>query len=838
MKTPTMHRWLVLLALVFVLPSLACQFSLIDWPAFEWPSAWGSNPTPIDTTGTSPQPNPTALAQVKFTVRLPAPIPAGDELYLTVLDEVTGLPFNPQLYKMTPLDAQTYSVDMGFPLGSIVKYRYLRKGPGLAQEATTWGELVRYRLYHAGAPGEVQDFLAAWNDQPYTGTETGRIRGVITNAQNGQPIPNIMVSIAGVSTLSDSLGQYVLDGIQPGTHLLMAYALDGAFKPFQQGATAQGGAATPAPLALQAAPTVQVTFNLKVPTDTAGGAPIRLAGNLLQLGNTYADLGGGSSTVASRMPALTPVQGSATSFSFTLRLPVGADIRYKYTLGDGIWNAEHDLNGKFVLRQLIVPDSDTVISDTVTTWQAGPSAPIIFNVTVPANTPVGDTISIQFSPFGWTEPIPMWPLGNNRWTYRLSSPLYMLGSFGYRYCRNDQCTAAGDLQTAAANQSRRVSTSLTTENRQDTVRAWSWLPESDPATVTALPIRPRTAGFWTGVEFSSEYHPSWQAYYPATFTGLQSINTSIVVLTPTWTARTNNQSLNFAPIPGRNPLWADNAQITQLARATNLNVALYPMPALRPTASEFWLTAPRNSSWWEDWFSRYRAFALYHADLATQAGARVLILGGESIAPSLPGGLLANGQPSDVPADAESRWRNLIVEVRARFNGQLLWAHPYRTTLGTAPAFIDQFDGIYLLWSAPLAANGQNLDAYLAEANRRMDEEVFPFVSAVRKPVVIAVDYPSARGAAQGCIQAGGSCLDSTLLNPTNPDIPAVPIDLKGQADLYQAMLIAVEQHSWVSGFIARGYYPPVSLTDKSSSVRGKPAADLLWYWYPRFLGR
>lgn len=828
MKRQTIHRWLAMLTLVFALPSLACQFSLIDWSFFN-----PSTPAP----GAGPTPVPTAMVQVKFKVSLPAPIVPGEELFLTVLDEVTGLPFNPQLYKMTPLDAQTYTVDMGFPLGSVVKYRYLRKGTGLAQETTTWGELVRYRLHYAGSPGEVNDFLASWSDQAFSGTATGRIRGVITNAENGQPIPSIMVSIAGVSTLTDSLGQYVLDGIIPGTHLLMAYALDGTYKPFQQGAAIMAGAATPAPIALQPAKLVQVTFNLTAPADTVAGAPVRLAGSLLQLGNTYADLGGGSSTVASRMPTLTPGSSSGR-YSITLRLPAGADIRYKYTLGDGIWNAEHDSNGKFALRQLIVPETDTVVNDSVISWQAGPSAPIIFNVTVPSNTPVGDTISIQFSPFGWTEPIPMWPLGNNRWVYRLSSPLYMLGSFGYRYCRNDQCASAGDIETASANQSRRVSTSLTTENRQDTVRAWSWLPESEPATVIAIPIRPRAAGFWTGIEFAADYHPSWQSYYPYAFNNLQSLNSSVVVLTPTWTAKTNNQTLTFVPTPGMDALWADNVQIIQLARAANLNVALYPTPALQPEGPDFWLAAPRTSAWWDDWFTRYRAFALYHADLAAQTGAQVLILGGDNVGPALPGGVLINGQPSGVPADAETRWRSLITEVRSRFNGQLLWAHPYRNTLDPAPAFIDQFDAFYLLWSVPLAGNGQNLDAMTAEASRRMDEELLPFLTAARKPVVIAIDYPSARGAALGCVQAGGACIDWKMLNPTNPDIPSVAIDLKGQADLYQAMLTAVEQRDWVSGFVSRGYYPPVTLTDKSSSVRGKPTADLLWYWYPRFLGR
>ena len=74
-------------------------------------------------------------------------------------------------------------------------------------------------------------------------------------------------------------------------------------------------------------------------------------------------------------------------------------------------------------------------------------------------------------------------------------------------------------------------------------------------------------------------------------------------------------------------------------------------------------------------------------------------------------------------------------------------------------------------------------------------------------------------------------------LNPPNPDVITVNQDLGLQADIYEALLNAINERPWVGGFISRGYYPPTILQDKSASVHGKPAADLLWYWYPRFLG-
>ena len=106
---------------------------------------------------------------------------------------------------------------------------------------------------------------------------------------------------------------------------------------------------------------VTVNFTLSLPSDTIQNTPIRLAGNLYQLGNTFGDLEGGLSTVATRMPVFS-LQPDG-SFALSMMLPVGADIRYKYTLGDGFWNAEHNTDGSFVLRQLIVPASSIAGSD-------------------------------------------------------------------------------------------------------------------------------------------------------------------------------------------------------------------------------------------------------------------------------------------------------------------------------------------------------------------------------------------------------------------------------------------------------------------------------------------
>jgi hypothetical protein len=594
---------------------------------------------------------------------------------------------------------------------------------------------------------------------------------------------------------------------------------------FQQGARIEADRRTPVNVSLAAAAPVNVVFAVSVPQNTVPGAPLRMAGNLLQFGNAFADLDGGLSAAASRMPVLSPLPDGR--YTLSLSLPAGTDIRYKYTLGDGFWNAEHHPDGSFVVRQLIIPSGQTtlLVEDTVETWQAGNSAPILFEVGVPDDTPVGDIISIQFNPYGWTEPIPMWSLGGNRWFYKLFSPLNMLGSFEYRYCRNDQCGVADDLQTSVGRHGRPVATSLTSQDLRDEVADWAWLG-APPAQLVGAPVTPRTTGFWAGVEFLPAYEPAWQPWMTPALQNVAGIGANWVVLTPSWTVG-RTSPLMFSPVPGRDPLWSEAGETISRARAANLSVALFPQANLPGESASWWAEAARTPAWWEAWFARYQAFGLYHADLAARSGAQALILGGDWLTPALPGGLLPDGSASNVPADAEARWRSLLDDVRRRFGGQLFWALSYTGGTPSTPVFLDSLDGIYLLWDAPLGGSLAVADMQ-AEAGRLMDAGLMPLLAVLQKPVVIAVAYPSADGAAQAAVPA------SVLFQPGSTQ---AAVNLQLQVDIYQALFGALNTRPWISGIVSRGYYPPAALQDASASIHGKPAADLVWYWYPRLLG-
>ncbi|GAB4537835.1 MAG: hypothetical protein Fur002_00280 [Anaerolineales bacterium] len=801
MTSPILRRMGVAIA-ALALAVQACSLSLFQNP-FNGAAATAA-PTSV----------PLPAAQATFVVVLPEPLAANETLSLVILDEVTGLDLNETQYPMSPRDTLTYTATLTLTDHSIVKYRYLRSGATQTLEDSSAGDAIRYRMARVDGAMEINDILADWSDKHYA-RPTGSILGRVLDVQSGAALPNMLVSVGGVQAITDSMGRFELTHLPVGAHHLLAYSLDGSYQSLQQVALVAENNETPVELRLQPAPLVQVTFIASAPSSTTPGAPLRIAGNLLQFGNAFANLQGGVSVSADRMPVMS-LQADGR-YAATLSLPAGAYLQYKYTLGDGFWNAEHERDGGWALREFFVPSQDAVVEDAIVTWAAGDSAPILFEANVPAYTPPGDIIYIQFNAFGWMEPLPMWPLGNNAWAYKLYSPLNMLGSFHYRYCRNGQCGAADDAETAgAAASGRKVITSFTAQDLKDVVSAWAWYDQPSDVTIVGATVNSRAGGFMAGVEFQPNYRPNWSYFAPQALVNTQALGANAVILTPTWTYK-NSSPLNFSVEPGQDPLWTDTAMMISQARALGLNAALFPAPNFPSTAEDFWQTAPQDAQWQEAWFKTYRAFAVNYADLAAQSGAYALILGGEWVAPALPGGAASN-----LSGDVEAQWASIISDVRARFKGQVWWALPYsKASVGAPLNFLQNVDGIYLLWSAPLAADSTSTKVdYANAAGVILDNEISPLVSLLKKPLTLAVSYPSASGAASGSV-----------------NLASANLNLQTQADIYEALLTAVNERAWVSGFVSRGYYLPAALRDTSASVRGKPAADLLWYWFPRLTG-
>ncbi|MBI9049549.1 MAG: hypothetical protein JEZ00_09020 [Anaerolineaceae bacterium] len=737
-------------------------------------------------------------AEVVFKVWVPENTPVDAVINLDILDEVTGLAIYPIRYTLSQSNGFLYEVHVPVNIGSMLKYRYSKLNGVSINENTSAGNSVRYRMVSINGPAIVEDVIYAWGDLPLT-KPTGRIQGRILDETSNTGIGNIMVTAGGITTFTSSEGDYILEGLPIGTHNLVAYSIDGKYTLYQQGAMVAENATTPANIKIRPADLVTVTFITNTPADASGGLPIRMVGNLYQLGNTYSDVSAGFSTLDNRSPIMTVREDG--SYAYSIKLPIGFDLRYKYSLGDGFWNAEHHSNGNFRLRQLIVPASDVVITDVIDTWSINKATPFVFRVTVPENTPAGDSVSIQLNPFDWTPPLEMWSLGNHQYIYVLYSPYQLLGDIAYRYCRNDQCNKSSAILVDKSVDSMVINAATEQRDITDVISSWSNFVTLESPAIVAVDISPKVHGFITGFELTADYSPNYQAHYTDAISSMYQSQSNLIMISPTWSVTHSSPPL-FEPKPGHDMLKSDFEQIAQWVNDTSMPIAIYPQlntSTMRISMDEWWLEAERSDGWWQSWFDRYRSYLMNYAVLANQVQAEAFVLNDGNIDPGLPSGLLPDATPSGVPGDAFSRWQRIIEDIRSVYAGDIYWAVYEDTNLENLSEIISLVDKVYYaeLDTALISTENPSEDmaAYF--------DEIHLVYNNHSKPVIIGITFQE-------------------NLSPEK------------QASLYQLVFEEINAQSWIGGVISSNFDPTIRLQDQSNSVFGKPAMEIIKYWYPK----
>ena len=153
-----------MLGLCLIFLSSACS-SIVD-------TANGPTPVPVSS------PTPLPAAEVIFNVLPPEGTSNRADLALVLLDEVTSLIHNTTIIPMKRLADGRWQVRLTPPVGSLLRYRYIRNKPSLAHEVTTSGSSILYRVAQIPGPTQIDDIIASWSDVSYQG-QVGRITGQI-----------------------------------------------------------------------------------------------------------------------------------------------------------------------------------------------------------------------------------------------------------------------------------------------------------------------------------------------------------------------------------------------------------------------------------------------------------------------------------------------------------------------------------------------------------------------------------------------------------------------------------------------------------------------------------
>jgi len=169
-------------------------------------------------------------------------------------------------------------------------------------------------------------------------------------------------------------------------------------------------------------------------------------------------------------------------------------------------------------------------------------------------------------------------------------------------------------------------------------------------------------------------------------------------------------------------------------------------------------------------------------------------------------------------ADADARWRQMITDIRSRFSGTVIGAISVPSDR-EIPGWLAEVDQIYVLFVPPVSNSEM-----ITDFGSSLDTLVSPIAVQFNKPVLIGLQIPSNTESLSGCKDINGSCLSSTS--------GSFSADMETQAKVYNAAAVASFSRPWISGFISRGYYPYLKMQDTGSSIYGKPAFDILWFWY------
>jgi len=757
-------------------------------------------------------------AETVFQARLFQPLAEGETLYFELVDEITGIALNPTRYKMEAIGSAEFTVRMPLPVGSLVRYRYVRDSAQNVIEKDAKGEKVLYRLYKVTGPGQVNDVVASWDEQKYI-AETGEISGFIYDVDTEAPLGEILVAVNGQQTYTSFNGFFIFENVPTGEFPIVAVHPDGLYEVFQQNAVVAGNSVTPATFGMKRSKQVKVTFEVHIPEDTHPNAVIRMLGNLHRLGSSFSELADGTSIVPSITPVLEHVKDDL--YSVSLELPAGLDLRYKYSIGDGFVNAEHAADSTFKVRQLIVPGRDTIIRDQIESWYSSGSAPVQFRVAVPPNTPTSDSISIQFNPYAWMQPIPMWKNGENEWTYTLYGPFDYLDQSQYRFCRNEACGISDDAITRGVNGLGYLldltnGTPLTINYQ---IAQWHGLEDvkynvDTSATADNLLIK--------GFQMKTPYDPKWAPHLDKGMIEAAVNGGNWIFFNPTWTFESDGSArLN----PGLDPMSTDIRSFLRLTNDAGLNFALYPQLNAEVSSDRYWNSTELTYNWWQRWFTNYQRFVLNYADFASQHGINTIIIGGKSVSPAFPNGKLPNGSFSNTPYNFSEQWDGLISEIRSRYSGQVGFAIPYSDNLDQLPEFISKVDFLYVEMSSALTdSTTPKVRDMQSRVSSILDNEVYKLYAIYQKPVILSIDYSALDGSASDCLNLNASC--GEILNMSTSE--TLTIDTYEQADVYYSFLQESAARSWIMGLISDGFNPSVAVQDVSSSVHGKPAMQVL----------
>ena len=238
-----------------------------------------------------------------------------------------------------------------------------------------------------------------------------------------------------------------------------------------------------------------------------------------------------------------------------------------------------------------------------------------------------------------------------------------------------------------------------------------------------------------------------------------------------WWFQNNINSTSIAPDFTRYSATDDTIrQVIDAAHARGMAVQVRPIVDLAADPSH-WRGQIVGGSTWFNSAGGYGDYIRHMADIAQEKHAEIFSMGVEL----------------EALQNQEANWRSLVSSVRSRYGGQLVyganWGNP---AIGNAVQWWDAVDYVGIDAYYPLTGVNNPTPAQLQAAwNARANQiESWRNSVAPNKQVLFT--------------EAGYQALDGANTNP--PGVQSGIVDMREQADCYQALLQAMTGKSWFSG--------------------------------------
>ncbi len=451
----------------------------------------------------------------------------------------------------------------------------------------------------------------------------------------------------------------------------------------------------------------------------------------------------------------------------------------------------------------------------------------VFYVTVPAETPELDTITLNIE----GEVLPMQKISGNEYMLEVDTTGYEKGRpLRYGYVRGGFINIfgeGGEHITLGNVGSRNFVPGVKEREVRDTISEWKWLP-AEPVVVDVqsradtmqIGARPE---FWAGPDLVDFWNPNFPLQYNSTIAHMKETGYKWVQLDPPW----DYVSVD-PPVIGnkdvRVPAWPGETLRDEIRAFKAAGFKVFLGPQVCCTQVNF---ANRSDEWWDQWYDQYEEFVEFHATLAREEGVDAFAITIASQA--LPG-------TNDAPSFAEERVDRIIEA--AKKSG---------APVGYGYHVLPPGDKPQPLWPQEAGIFYDDVDFLAISMWNSVSDKEFPTQSEIdagfdivfaeidynynisKKPIVFAqVAYFSEKGAA---LPKGPEEFPSW----EDPRKHRDSYDAKTQAMIYESLMRHAADRPFIQGIFPFGYYYADAPLNLDSDIRSKPAEQILANWLKRF---